>query len=192
MREIGPARTPEFAMPLSTRRLVRWAAVLASITFAVVACWHDTAYAHGTVLLTLHTDGRGSVWADVAWQDGHPVSEPITGVITARSDSGEAVGPVAMVGTVGEPRVRYAGTLPPGRWQVTADAHTPGTGTCTAEFAVGPTEREQSIRCGTPVPTAAPIRAAREEPASRAPWILLGVVVVAVLAGGAARLLLKR
>lgn len=32
-------------MPISPRRLLRWALVLVAMTFAVIACWHDTAYA---------------------------------------------------------------------------------------------------------------------------------------------------
>jgi hypothetical protein len=32
-------------MPISPRRALRWAAVVGVIVFAVVACWHDTAYA---------------------------------------------------------------------------------------------------------------------------------------------------
>lgn len=32
-------------MPISPRRLLRWTAIVVAMIFAVVACWHDTAYA---------------------------------------------------------------------------------------------------------------------------------------------------
>jgi hypothetical protein len=32
-------------MSISPRRILRWTAVVAAMIFAVVACWHDTAYA---------------------------------------------------------------------------------------------------------------------------------------------------
>ena len=140
-------------MPISPRRLVRWTAVVCLMIFTVVACWHDTAYAHGGVVLTVHSDGRGSVWVDVAWEDGHPVTESVAAAFTARSAAGQGVGPAGMAGIPGGATVRYEGTLAPGDWTVTVDAAAPGPGTCTAAFTVGPAAEPVSTTCGKPTPT---------------------------------------
>jgi hypothetical protein len=177
-------------MQISPRRFVRWAAVLAAMIFVVVACWHDPAYSHAGMALTLHSDGRGSVWADVAWADGHPVGEPVAAAVTGAAADGATIGPVAMAGTPGRATVRYEGTLPPGRWTVTVDAAAPAPGICTAEFEVGPGAAEAVNRCGPP-PAPAPVAA---PPAGDGGPPLPVVVVVAgvLLAGGAALTLTRR
>jgi hypothetical protein len=147
--------------------------------FAVVACWHDTAYAHDGVVLTVHSDGRGSVWADATWADGHPVGEPLVAAISGQSDAGQALGPAPLA--AGTPAARYEGTLEPGRWTVTVDAAAPGAGTCTAEFLVGPEATEQSATCGAP---ALPATTAHDAPAGDGSdrRVLLGIVGLALAA----------
>jgi hypothetical protein len=176
-------------MPISPRRFVRWTAVIAVMIFVVVACWHDPAHSHAGVALTLHSDGRGSVWADVAWADGHPVGEPVAAAVTGRAADGTAVGPVAMAGTPGRATVRYEGTLPQGRWTVTVDAAAPAPGTCTAEFEVGPGAAEAVTRCGPPAAGPAPVAARRD---GGPPWPVVVVVAAVLLAGGAALTLTRR
>jgi hypothetical protein len=145
--EPGPAPGAPRA---SGRRLLRWAIVLFAMVVGVVVCWHDNAYAHDGVVLTVHTDGQGSVWADVAWEDGHPVSESISAAITAHSQAGTRVGPIAMTALPGLGSVRYSGTLAAGRWRVVVDAAEPGTGTCTADFEIGKQASPQTVKCDRP------------------------------------------
>jgi hypothetical protein len=174
-------------MPISPRRLVSWAAVVCVIILAVVACWHDTAYAHGNVVLTLHSDGRGSVWADVAWEDGHPVAEPIAAAISGQSAAGGSLGPAAMRGTPGEATVRYEGTLAPGRWTVTVDAATPGPGTCTATFDVGPEAVEGSTTCAPPTPLPGAAASGGDdvgEVTGGVPWGVVAITAGVLLAAG--------
>ncbi|MET7418545.1 hypothetical protein [Dactylosporangium sp. NPDC005555] len=41
------------------------------------------AAAHGGASVTIHSDGRGSVWITAQWQDGHPINEPTPVTLTA-------------------------------------------------------------------------------------------------------------
>lgn len=93
-----------------------------------VAAWASPAFAHGSVVLALHGDGRGSVWVTAVWADGHPITEPIGAVLTATSASGLSVGPVPLQSDGGA--LRYGGTLAAGDWTVTAEMGTPAIGRC--------------------------------------------------------------
>ena len=187
---LGPAPDRDH---FSTRRLVRWAVVLLAIVVGVVVCWHDNAYAHDGVVLTLHTDGRGAVWADVAWEDGHPVSESIAAALTAHSQAGTQVGPVALTALPGLGAVRYSGTLAAGRWRVVIDAAEPGTGTCTADFEVGTGAKPQSVTCERPPPFVAaptPAAASGSGPGTRT-FVFVGIGVAVLVAAGLALLMLR-
>jgi hypothetical protein len=167
------------------RRVRGWLpAPLATVFLLLVTV--APAQAHTGLVLTVNDDGRGSVSVDVAWADGHPVSEPMAGTLTAVSARGTQVGPAALTRLPDRPTVVYDGTLKPGTWQVTVDLAVPGIGHCAAEVQVAATARPGSTRCAdTPPPAAA---AAGAEPASGGgvSWPLLGVAAVIVLATSAA------
>src|SRR5205085_6788672 len=78
--------------PIRHRGPASWwrrAAVCATATLVAVAIavfgFAEDADAHGGVVLTLHGDGHGSVWLTAAWQDGHPVTEPVGMTLMATS-----------------------------------------------------------------------------------------------------------
>lgn len=174
-----------------TRRLVRWAIVLLAMVLGVVVCWHDNAYAHDNVVLTLHTDGRGSVWADVTWEDGHPVSESIAAAITANSQAGTQIGPAAMTALPGSGAVRYSGTLAPGHWRVVVEAASPGTGTCTADFEIGKAATAQTVKCDKRPAAVAQPAPAKTGSGSRT-FIFVAVGIGIVLAAGLALLMARQ
>jgi hypothetical protein len=143
-------------------RVLGFAAVLAA-----VLGFPGTAVAHATVALTVNTDGRGSVSVDVAWSDGHPVTEPMAATMTAVPTTAGAagVGPVALTRLPGRPTVVYSGTLPTGQWRVTVDTALPGIGHCEAVLRVDPAGAPASTRCGvTASPTAAAARSSTTLP----------------------------
>jgi hypothetical protein len=183
--------SPGPRVPHLARRLVRFAAVLAAMVVAVVACWHDHAYAHDTVQLTLHSDGRGSIWADVAWEDGHPVSETVAAAISARSQSGQSVGPLPMAPVSRAGTVVYEGTLPSGQWAVRVEAAAPGTGVCSGDFAVSNTGAPSTVTCGRTTKAPAPVAAPRTEDGSGGRTLLFAGIVVVVLVAGAALLVAR-
>jgi hypothetical protein len=148
------AGRPEPPAAATRRRLLRGALVVATAILGVLVCWQDPSYAHDGVRVTVHHDGRGSVWIDTAWQDGHPVREPVTALMTAYGSDGAAVRPVALR-TLGGGAARYGGTLGRGTWTVTVDVAAPGVGTCTATVAVGPGTAPGSVTCGTALAGAA-------------------------------------
>jgi hypothetical protein len=184
----GPQSTHGVRQILASR-LLRWVAVLLAMAVAVVACWHDTAYAHGTVSVTLHSDGHGSIWADMAWEDGHPVTEVIVATVAADPlGPGKRVGPVAMAPLDRDGTVRYQGTLATGTWKVTVDAAAPGIGTCSAEFAVGTDAKPRTVSCGRTVRPAAPAAAPADKDSSQT-GLWLTVILAVAAAGGLALLM---
>jgi hypothetical protein len=152
------------------------ACLLATVIAVAVAVlgFADTAEAHNGVVLTLHGDGRGSVWLTVVWQDGHPMTEAVGMTMMATSGTGERVGPVGLQRS-GE-ALTYSGTLTPGDWTVVAEMGTPAIGRCQGVVHVataGATPAPDQTTCAPP-PAAAP-------PAPSAPsrsltwvWYLLG------------------
>jgi hypothetical protein len=169
----------------------------AAVLLAVIMLLLGTAAparAHATVALTVNNDGRGAVSVDVAWSDGHPVTEAVAGTLIAVSSAGAQVGPAPLSRTTGGSTVVYDGALPPGTWQVTVDLALPGLGHCVAEVFVAPgTEqpRPGTQRCGeTKPPAAAP--ASPASPPSSVPVVLLFAVAAAIALGTATAILLRR
>lgn len=154
------------------------------------------AAAHTGLVLTVSDDGRGGVAVDVAWADGHPVTEPVAGILTAVSATGARVGPAPLTRLPDLPRVVYDGRLAPGRWQVTVDVALPGVGHCAAPVTVvaGATAKPGSTRCGDAAPpgganTTAPAPAPGAEPRTGGegpPWPLFGAAGAIVLMTAAA------
>lgn len=164
-------------------RVLGFAAVLAA-----VLGFPGTAVAHATVALTVNTDGRGSVSVDVAWSDGHPVTEPMAATMTAVPNTAgvAGVGPVALTRLPGRPTVVYSGTLPTGQWRVTVDTALPGIGHCEAVVRVDPAGAPASTRCGV---TASPT--ARAAASDRSPTRWLVAAGVAAAAAGTILLALR-
>jgi hypothetical protein len=97
--------------------------------------WGSPVYAHGGASVTIHSDGRGSVWITARWQDGHPVNEPTPVTLTAvRSASGASPAGPSTLRQTGDERgtQTYSGTLDPGSWQVSIDLGAPVGGHCQA------------------------------------------------------------
>ena len=141
-----------------------------------MAAWASPADAHGSVVLVLHGDGRGSVWLTATWADGHPITDPIGAVLTATSTSGQTVGPAPL--QVKGDALAYGGTLAAGDWTVTAEMGTPAIGRCQGTMHVGgaasPVPSE--IRCAPPAPP--------PEPSSGSSHLIryVGLALVAVVA----------
>jgi len=156
----------------------RLATVLAAA--ALVLCgWPSPASAHRDIVLTVHTDGRGSVWVTAAWIDGHPVTEPVGATLVATSSAGERVGPVPLrrsgdsAGTL-----FYERTLDAGDWRVVAEIGHPSIARCEADIrsadeATRPEPDE--VRCA---PVASPAADAPGETGS-IPFLVLGAVLTA-------------
>ena len=105
------------------------AAAVAGLAAAAVAL-PAPAQAHAGLALTVNDDGRGNVSVDVAWADGHPVTEPIAGTLLATG--AEQVGPSALTRLPGTSTLVYGQPLPPGTWQVVVDVALPAIGRCAA------------------------------------------------------------
>lgn len=131
--------------------------------------------AHAGAVLTVHSDGAGSVWITAKWTDGHPVTGPASAILTATA-AGQRVGPVPLR-AVGDGTLTYSGQLTSGRWTVTAEMAMPAVARCDAEFEVGAPPKAVTVTCEPP-PEAAP-----ESAGAAAPWpaISLAGAVVAVL-----------
>jgi hypothetical protein len=143
----------------------------------VVAAWASPAFAHGSVMLTLHGDGRGSVWLTAAWEDGHPITDPIGAVLTATSTAGQSVGPAPL--QANGDALTYSGTLAAGDWTVTAEMGTPAIGRCQATMHVSATGSPTETRCAPP---AAPSAAATTS--SHVGWyVAIAVGAAAAIAG---------
>ena len=167
-----------------------WPAVLATVVATVVALPATPAAAHSTLVLTVNDDGRGSVSVDVLWADGHPVTDPLAGTLTAVSAAGAQVGPAALTRLPDQSTVVYEGQLRPGRWTVTVDLASPGIGHCAAPVTVATTAQPHSTRCGS---VASPVAAPRaDEKKDSPPWLLFGAAGAIVLATAAAVLVARR
>ena len=86
------------------------------------------AAAHNGVTLTLHGDGRGSVWVTATWQDGHPVTEAVGITLLATTTDGRREGPAGL--RRNGDALTYAGTLGAGDAPVVAEMGTPAIGRC--------------------------------------------------------------
>ncbi|MDQ7904928.1 hypothetical protein RB614_10385 [Phytohabitans sp. ZYX-F-186] len=135
--------------------------------------------AHAGAVLTVHSDGAGSVWVTAQWTDGHPVTGPASAILTATA-AGQRVGPAPLraIGD-GAGTLTYSGQLPPGQWTVTAELAMPAVARCDARFEVGAAAAPAAVACTPPDSAAAPAGAA-------VPWptVALAGAVVAVLVAG--------
>ena len=137
-----PVQVPDRA---AGARRVTLAALLAAALGTVVALTGlaASASAHGgDVVISLGTDGAGGISVNLTYKnDGHPVEESADVSVTAESDAGETVGPVALrsasegVGWY----VSDPGVLAEGHWLLTATMTEPAEATGSAE----------GIRCGS-------------------------------------------
>ena len=169
------------------RRLLRAGAVAVAAALTAILVLPPPAEGHAGMVLTLRDDGRGSVSVDVAWDDGHPVTEPIAATLTATSAAGN-IGPVGLRRLPGLPTVVYEGALPAGAWQVVVDAALPGIGHCAATVTVGATPGPPaSTRCGD---AAAAPAAAPPADGGVSTTVLVGLVAACVVALGAVGALL--
>lgn len=132
-------RTPAPAAPVAAVRTLLTAVVGAVLVLAGLA---TPATAHGgDVVISLGTDGAGGVSANLTYKiDGHPVEEAADVSVTAESDAGETVGPIALrsasegVGWY----VSDPGVLAEGHWVLSATMTEPAEATATAEVDVVP------------------------------------------------------
>jgi hypothetical protein len=147
-----------------------------------MAAWASPADAHGSVVLVLHGDGRGSVWLTATWADGHPITDPIGAVLTATSSSGQTVGPAPL--QANGDALTYSGTLAAGDWTVTAEMGTPAIGRCQGTLHVGgaASAAPSETRCAPPSPPAV----ARPSPAASSSSHVIWYVGLALVAGVAA------
>lgn len=166
---------------IAVRRVVTAAVALVAAVVAVPAA---PAQAHAGLALVVNDDGRGSVSVDVAWADGHPVTESIAGTLLGFGPGGAQVGPVPLTRLAGTSTVIYEGALRPGSWQVTVDVAMPAIGRCAAPVTVAATDaaaKPGRTRCATSPAPAAAAPASAPDP-GRPVWL----TVLLTLAGGAA------
>ncbi len=138
------------------------------------------AQAHAGLALVVNDDGRGSVSVDVAWADGHPVTETMAGTLLAIGTTGAQVGPVPLRRLPGGSTLVFPSALPAGAWQVTVDVALPGIGRCTAPVTVAAADaaaRPGTTRCA---PSPPPAAASPAPPPGRGPgWpVFAGAVAV--------------
>ena len=157
-------------------------AVAAGMAAAAVAL-PGPAQAHAGLALTVNDDGHGNVSVDVAWADGHPVTETIAGTLMATGDV--QVGPAPLTRLPGTYTLVYPRPLPEGTWQVVVDVALPAIGRCAAPVTVGgAAAKPGTTRC---IPSADPIVA---PPSSDSfPWLPM---VGGASAAGVVLLLLRR
>jgi hypothetical protein len=160
-----------------TEAVVRRLATMLAVGL-VVCGWPSPASAHRDIVLTVHTDGHGSVWVTAAWVDGHPVTERVGATLVATSASGERVGPVPLrqIGDSAGTLV-YERPLGAGRWRVVAETGHPSIARCEADIrSTDGTARPEpgEVRCA---PVAAP--AAEPGGTSSTLFVMLGGVLAA-------------
>jgi len=167
--------------PVSWRR--RAGAVSAGFASTVLCA--APAYAHGSVTMTVHSDGRGSVWLTAAWSDNHPITDPIGAILTGTSSTGAQVGPVPL--KQNGDALTYTGDLAPGDWTLTAEMGTPAIGRCAATVHVvavtDPAPSPAAVTCAPsaePEPVAAPSTSD-----SSAVWYRLAAIAGVLVAVGA-------
>ncbi|MEU8075686.1 hypothetical protein AB0B31_09545 [Catellatospora citrea] len=152
--------------------------VTAGLVFGAAA----PAGAHRGVLPTLHHDGRGTVWLTLAWDDGHPVTEPGLAMLSASSEAGATLPVTALRPLPHDPAtLPLPGALAAGEWTVTVDVATPGVGYCSARLLVGTDGGPQTIPCATPAPAATAAPAAQGRPG----WLIGALAAVAAAGLGA-------
>jgi hypothetical protein len=166
-------------------RLSGATAVLTVGLAVILLGWSSAASAHRGIVLTVHTDGRGSVWVTVAWDDGHPVTERIGATVTLTSTRGERVGPAPLRQRGDAAGVlTYEGTLGVGEWRVVAETGSPSIARCQADIRVAGAAGQpvpSEVRC---TPTPAPSTATASTTGnSSARWFVVITVFGFVLIG---------
>jgi hypothetical protein len=150
-------------------------AVAAGVAAAAVAL-PAPVQAHAGLVLTVNDEGRGNVSVDVAWADGHPVTETIAGTLMATGAA--QVGPSPLTRLPGGSTLVHPRPLPPGTWQVTVDVALPAIGRCAAPVTVGgAAAKPGTTRCA---PSADPV--ATPPSPDPFPWVPVVAGASAVLA----------
>ena len=177
------------------RPLVRLVVVFAAVLLAALS-QASPAAAHGGASVTIHSDGRGSVWITAQWQDGHPINEPTPVTLTAAPAAGGSTqgGSAAIAGErltqTGDERgtQTWSGVLPPGSWRVAIDLGAPVEGHCQALVPAVTGEGSgtpQPVEVACLIPATAPTGDATApswSAAGLAPlWVTLGVLLIAGL-----------
>ncbi|MFC0531298.1 hypothetical protein [Phytohabitans kaempferiae] len=150
------------------------------------------AEAHAGAVLTIHSDGAGSLWITARWVDGHPVTGPASAIVTATTPTGDRIGPAPLrAAGDGLGTLTYSGQLRPGRWTVTAEMASPAVARCQAEVRVAASAT--AVTCSPP-PTPASAGAAPEAGGGQLPVgaVLLGAAAVAAGALGVVALARSR
>lgn len=139
---MNPDETPDprAGRPVGGARAIRGLVVAALAAALALLGLAAPATAHGgPIVISVGTDGAGGITANLTYSnDGHPVEESADVTVTAVSDAGESVGPVALrsasegVGWY----VSDPGLLVEGHWTLTATMTTPAEATATAEVDV--------------------------------------------------------
>ncbi|WP_155371476.1 hypothetical protein [Catellatospora vulcania] len=168
---------------------VGWRQVVAAvaavgIVLGIVLGIAAAAHAHRGVLPTLHHDGRGTVWLTLAWDDGHPVTEPGLAMMSASSAGGASVPVTALRPLAHDPAtLPLPGALAAGDWTVIVDVAAPGVGYCSVRLQVAADGVPQTIACATP--TAATTAAPADPPApGQLHWLIGAIAALAALAVG--------
>jgi len=155
----------------------------------ILLAWPGAASAHGGAVLTVHGDGRGSVWVVAQYQDGHPITEPAGAILTATSTGGQRVGPVALRQlNDGSGTLAYSGTLAAGQWSVVAEMASPVLGRCAAVLRVAGSDASpvpDQVRCGV-LGSSSPAPAPTGTPGGAWLWLAAGVGLLLLAATGLA------
>jgi hypothetical protein len=162
------------------RRAAACVVTTAGLAAGLVLGTAAPAAAHDGVTLTLHGDGRGSVWVTATWQDGHPVTEAVGITLLATTADGRREGPAGL--RRNGAALTYAGTLGPGDWTVVAEMGTPAIGRCQGVLHVAADGAPQDIVCAPPPAAATPPPAPAAKASYTWVWYALGVVVLAGVA----------
>ncbi|WP_090796762.1 hypothetical protein [Asanoa ishikariensis] len=156
----------------------RAAGLLIAAVIALLV-WPFPAAAHGGAKITVNHDGRGSVWVNVTYQDGHPAEGLVDATLTAKEADGTTVAPAKMVQSSAPGTLVYMSTLPAGEWAVTVEFGAPIARTCNAAFQVGTANNTQQTNCDAPTPLAASAPAATGgEGGNGTAWLLIAIAAV--------------
>ncbi|MEV0715160.1 hypothetical protein [Asanoa sp. NPDC050611] len=173
--------------------LRRAAAPLLAALLALLLWPPAPAAAHGGAKITVNHDGRGSVWVNVTYEDGHPAEGFVDATLSAKEADGTAVAPAKMVQSSAPGTLVYMSTLPAGEWAVTVEFGPPIARTCTAAFQVGTTNNTQQSNCDAPTPLAASAPATETAGGGNGTaWLLIGVAAVGGLVVATIALVLRR
>lgn len=164
----------------------------AALALVTALLWSSPAAAHGGAKITVNTDGRGSVWVSVTYEDGHPAEGPVDATLSAQEADGTAVAPAKLVQSSAPGTLVYMSTLPAGAWDVTVEFGPPIARTCAAAFQVGTANNTQTTNCDAPTPLAASAPVKVTKSSSGTSWLLIGVAAVGGVAVAVLALMLRR